>query len=517
MSREWGLESISIKARLRVFFAAVVILMLFGSLLSFAQFRNVSGHAIRLARAEQRITALLQFNNGLITLMSELHRAAEHQQADQFESAAKGLLAAFERQSQTASPNLQDIALENERSAVLVGGIRLMLDAMPERISAFVQLAKRGDWNALHARLLNQTDHTDDVVAALVQQAQADLAGARERLTEELKKAQRRAVKALLVTSLLSLFVAAFLGTLLTYSITGPLSDLDAGTRAIAAGQFDHRIPVKGSDELARVAVSFNRSAGELSRLFEEAQRERTIAETAKTELQHRARELARANADLQQFAYSASHDLQEPVRTLALYSELLQRQYAGRLDARADEYTAVILRGARQAQQLTGDLLAYTRAAADSSEVEGSIDSGLVLDEVLSTLETSIRDQRCTITAGPLPLVKLSEVHLRQLLQNLISNAIKYRGTSDPKVQISAERQQEFWLFAVRDNGLGIDPQYTKKIFGLFKRLHGQEYPGTGIGLAICERVVERYGGQIWVESKRGEGSIFWFTLPAG
>jgi signal transduction histidine kinase len=113
--------------------------------------------------------------------------------------------------------------------------------------------------------------------------------------------------------------------------------------------------------------------------------------------------------------------------------------------------------------------------------------------------------------------LVKLSEVHLRQLLQNLISNAIKYRGTSDPKVQISAERQQEFWLFAVRDNGLGIDPQYTKKIFGLFKRLHGQEYPGTGIGLAICERVVERYGGQIWVESKRGEGSIFWFTLPAG
>ena len=222
------------------------------------------------------------------------------------------------------------------------------------------------------------------------------------------------------------------------------------------------------------------------------------------------------ANADLEQFAYSASHDLKEPLRIVALYSQILKRKYSGQLDESADEYIVYVFRAARQMEQLITDLLAYTQTAQALSTVETPTNVHLILERVLSTLEPQIRSQRCIVASDPLPDVRAHQIHVQQLLQNLIGNAMKYRGDQDPQIKIWAEPKGHEWLFSVRDNGIGIEPQYAKQIFGIFKRLHGHKYPGTGIGLAICHRIIERYGGSIWVESELGQGSTFRFTLPA-
>jgi signal transduction histidine kinase len=516
MAGKWNLQSISIKTRLRVFFSALAILMLLGSIISYRQFRNVSGQATRVARAEQRITALLRLNNHLITLMRLLHRAAEHQDPDQFEQEANNLFNAFQRQSAVANTELLEIAKENETYAVLVSSIQSMLEGLPGRVSAFIQIARQQDWNALRARLLNQADHTDDVVAALVAQAEADLSGARQRLIEDLEQAQRLGANVLALAAVAGLALAALLGSWVTHSITRPLSHLVTGSRALAEGQFTHRVPVNGSDELAHLALVFNRTAEELARLFEEVRDAHAAAEAAQSDLERHAKELARANSDLQQFAYSASHDLQEPLRTVGLYSELLRQHCEGKLDEEAEEYIGFVLRASSQMQQLIADLLAYTQATTAGKDVESVTDVEAVLQRVLYNLEPNLRAQSGTVMASPLPKVKVRDNQIQQLLQNLIGNALKYHSDRDPEIHISAEPQGNYWLFAVRDNGIGIDPQYGKQIFGIFKRLHGQEYPGTGIGLAICQRIVEGYGGKIWVESSLGQGSTFWFTLPS-
>lgn len=224
--------------------------------------------------------------------------------------------------------------------------------------------------------------------------------------------------------------------------------------------------------------------------------------------------ELRRANQDLEQFAYSASHDLQEPARSVKIFSELLAKD-AG-IDDDSREYLTYLMRGATRMEMLVRDLLKYTQV----TKFEGpsaAADAGEALASTLGTLGVMIAETGAQIIAGPLPAVCVHAIHLHQLFQNLIGNAIKYRSPDRPPIiRITAERQQEHWLFSVADNGIGIEPRYTENIFGLFKRLHNDEkYSGTGIGLAICRRIVDRYHGRIWVESTPGEGSTFFFTLP--
>ena len=206
---------------------------------------------------------------------------------------------------------------------------------------------------------------------------------------------------------------------------------------------------------------------------------------------------------------------MREPLRTLAVYSQLLRREYSGRLEADAEEYLEYIHHSARRMEQLVQDVLTYTQTSAAVAPTEASTDAGAVLTQVLTILEPDIRAAGCEVTAGDLPRLQMHEVHVQQLLQNLIVNAVRYRSERAPQISVSAEPQENYWLFSVRDNGIGIDPKYFIHIFGIFKRLHGPTYPGTGIGLAICQRIVEGYGGRIWVESAPGEGATFRFTLP--
>jgi PAS domain S-box-containing protein len=225
--------------------------------------------------------------------------------------------------------------------------------------------------------------------------------------------------------------------------------------------------------------------------------------------------ELRRLNEDLQQFAYSASHDLQEPIRNVAIYSEVVATQYQEVLDADGRQYLGFLVEGGRRLATLINDLLAYTRAGLVEGNVT-SVDSSAVLKHTLSSLAEAIREADATVTSDPLPEVYIGEAHLQQVFQNLIGNALKYRTEDPPQIHISAVNIGTAFRFSVRDNGIGIDPQYKEKIFGVFKRLHrDQKYAGTGIGLAICQRVVERYGGRIWVESESGEGATFFFTIP--
>jgi len=227
--------------------------------------------------------------------------------------------------------------------------------------------------------------------------------------------------------------------------------------------------------------------------------------------------ELRSANADLEQFAYSASHDLQEPMRNVAIFGELLASQYADALDGQGQQFLSYIVAGTRRLERLVRDLLDYVRAAnaEEHSEIV-AIDANDAFAKAVSNLEGAISQAGAQVRADPLPRIQMRAIHLEQIFQNLISNAIKYHSDAIPEVRISAVEQGRDWLFSVKDNGIGIDPGYADLIFGIFKRLHGGEkYPGTGIGLAICRRIVERYRGRIWVESTAGKGSTFFFTIP--
>ena len=226
--------------------------------------------------------------------------------------------------------------------------------------------------------------------------------------------------------------------------------------------------------------------------------------------------ELRRANADLEQFAYSASHDLQEPLRQIAIYSQLLEKRHGGSLEGSAAKYLAFCIDGAHRMETLISGLLAYSQAGKTSDASQEAVDMNGVLDEVRKNLAATIDESKATISSSALPVVQGDAVPLVHLLQNLISNALKYRSEQDPQVRIAATEDGGFWRFSVEDNGIGIPKEFQKQIFGIFKRLHDRTaYPGTGIGLAICQKIVDRYGGRIWVESEPDRGSTFFFTLP--
>ncbi len=232
--------------------------------------------------------------------------------------------------------------------------------------------------------------------------------------------------------------------------------------------------------------------------------------------IQRTAEDLARSNEDLSQFAYVASHDLQEPLRMVSSFVQLLKKKYGDRLDAEADQFIGFAVEGASRMQTLINDLLAYSRLGTRGREL-GPTDSGIALANALANLGAAIHETAAEITHGQLPTVRADGTQLAQVFQNLVGNAIKFRGAATPKIHVDVRREKDHWLFSVRDNGIGIAPEFRDRIFLIFQRLHVRhKYPGTGIGLAVCKKIVERHGGQIWVESEAGDGATFYFTIPA-
>lgn len=228
-------------------------------------------------------------------------------------------------------------------------------------------------------------------------------------------------------------------------------------------------------------------------------------------------RDLSRSNADLEQFAYVASHDLKEPLRNIASYVQLLQRRYQGRLDEDADAFIGYTVDGVRRMQMIINELLVYSRIGTGPL-TRGAVQTGVLVSTALANLKAVIAEAGAVVEVkGPLPVVVGDAGQLSSVFQNLISNGLKYRRDDiRPELTVAVAEQGEFWRFSIIDNGIGIDPQYHRQIFELFKRLHARDrYTGTGIGLAVCQRVIERHGGEIWVESVPGQGASFHFTLP--
>jgi PAS domain S-box-containing protein len=233
-------------------------------------------------------------------------------------------------------------------------------------------------------------------------------------------------------------------------------------------------------------------------------------------ELEHTNDELLRSNSELEQFAYIASHDLQEPLRSIAGSCQLLQRRFGQSLDPAAQEFIDYAVEGAKRMQRLINDLLSYSQVTTKARDPIRT-DCNNVLRQIIGNLRESIEATKATIEYDSLPAVLADSSQVAQLFQNIVANALKFHGTDVPHIIIKASKEKSFWHFSVNDNGIGISPQYFDRIFIIFKRLHGQEeYPGTGIGLATCKKIVERHGGRIWVESQPGNGTTFHFTLPA-
>jgi signal transduction histidine kinase len=271
---------------------------------------------------------------------------------------------------------------------------------------------------------------------------------------------------------------------------------------------------------LAQALTSQAAGAIENARLYEQAKWEIAQRLLAEEKLERYATELERSNQELQQFAYVASHDLQEPLRMVTSYLQLLKQRYGGRLDPDADDFITFAVEGAQRMHQLIQGLLAYSRVGTHGGPFQRT-DVQAVLDKVLANLEVAIQESGAKVTSDPMPTVTADAMQMGQLLQNLISNAIKFTRGRSPRIHIGAQRRQssegiEHWRFSIQDNGIGIERQHASRVFQIFQRLHTRdECPGTGIGLALCRRIVERHGGRIWFESEPGKGTTFYFALP--
>jgi len=268
--------------------------------------------------------------------------------------------------------------------------------------------------------------------------------------------------------------------------------------------------PLDGAEVLARIDTHLS-----LYTLRRELERQNAQLRTEIAARERIQEALQRSNTELEQLAYVASHDMQEPLRMIASYLQLVAQRYQGQLDAEADEFIGFAVDGAKRMQALINDLLAYSRLGTKARPFAPT-DCAAIVDTAIADLRVAIDESGARVSCGPLPVVMADAMQFAQLFRNLLGNAIKFRGAAPPQVHIDAEAADGGWRFTVRDNGIGIAPEYFERIFVLFQRLHGRrEYPGTGIGLALCKKIVERHGGRIWVESTPGSGSVFWFTLP--
>nr|WSX48016.1 CHASE3 domain-containing protein [Streptomyces sp. NBC_00974] len=389
-----------------------------------------------------------------------------------------------------------------------LAAVRDAVETWQERIARPIAAAPAGTPSALASERAAEAKQSFDAVRGALSGQQERLRVDRARAAEDLAATMdlRNGVFTAIALVIAALMVLAF--EALRRGITEPLGQLGADARIIAGGAFDHPIVPTGPADLRRLS-------GEIDFMRRRLVRELAFSEEARLRLDTQAADLQRSNAELEQFAYVASHDLQEPLRKVSSFTQLLQRRYGGQLDARADQYIDYAVDGANRMQILINDLLDFSRVGRVHSELQ-SLDLGPVLDRTLSVLSVSIEETGAVITHDPLPTLAADPTQMGMLWQNLIGNAIKFhRPGETPRVHVTAVPEGELWRFTVTDNGIGIAPEYAEKVFVIFQRLHTKDaYDGSGIGLAMCKKIVEFHGGTICVDPEFRDGARITFTL---
>jgi signal transduction histidine kinase len=330
----------------------------------------------------------------------------------------------------------------------------------------------------------------------------------RQRALSVLDTASQELDAALLIIAIGLAVVVAVLAVVLRATAIRPVHVLAAEARRVADGDFRHEVAQSGPREIRGLGADVNTMR---LRILQEL----SAVQEANEALAGHAAELQRSNAELEQFAYVASHDLQEPLRKVTSFCQLLQRRYGGQLDERADQYIEFAVDGAKRMQVLINDLLAFSRVGRAGAEL-APVDCDTALASAKTNLAAQIEQSGAVVEAGPLPTVVAQPTLLSVVFQNLVGNALKFRGDQPPHVVVAAERDGATWSFSVTDNGIGIEPQYADRVFLIFQRLHDKSaYPGTGIGLAMCRKIIEYFGGRIWLDTEFTDGTRFCFTLP--
>jgi signal transduction histidine kinase len=408
-----------------------------------------------------------------------------------------------------------------------VGQLRQLMPGLPAASAAELAqtLTQAGDWRARYAQpTIKQIQASGKPVASpdiLAGKSefdalrvtfgifQAEVSSARMQALHSLNDASDELQVVLIAIAIGLALAVAGVALVLRRAAIRPAHLLAAEARRVADGDFGHEVAQRGPAEIRALAADVNTMRLRILR-------ELSAVQQANAALATRAAELQRSNAELEQFAYVASHDLQEPLRKVTSFCQLLQRRYGGQLDERADQYIEFAVDGAKRMQVLINDLLAFSRVGRSAADL-GPVASEEALAGATANLSAQLADSGAVIEAGPLPAVRAQLTLLTVVFQNLIGNALKFKGEQPPRVVVSAERDGAFWSFCVTDNGIGIEPQYADRVFLIFQRLHDRAaYPGTGIGLAMCRKIIEYFGGRIWLDTGVADGARFRFTVPA-
>ncbi|MFG2048788.1 ATP-binding protein [Micromonospora sp. NPDC048935] len=483
-----------------------------------------AAEATMAARNRTQIDAVLNQTGPLRVQSQELLNALLDQ-----ETAIRGY--AVSGDPADLSPYKEGLAQEKSVIAAMRGLLRdypqigQELQAVEERTAQWRQsvaepviaTTEQAGTSAGQALVTERARQQFDQVRSTVNDLQQEILAAREQAADDVRTSSNVLVVLLIVAALVVVVAGAVLLLSLDRMVVRPLTGLATQVREVAEGDYQHRIATTGPPEFIQLGDDVDAMRQKIAADLAEVRAARERIEWVNSQLQKQAEELTRSNRDLEQFAYVASHDLQEPLRKVASFCQLLQRRYAGQLDERADQYIAFAVDGAQRMQRLINDLLAFSRIGRlTTGFVE--VDLNKVMGDVAGQTEAARQYADAELTWTDLPVISGEEPLLTNLLANLVSNAIKFRRADvPPTVHVSARLVGSEWEISCQDNGIGIEPEFADKIFVIFQRLHSKDaYPGTGIGLAIVKKIVEYHGGRVWVDTDVPEGTAIRFTLPA-
>ncbi|OLR92762.1 histidine kinase [Actinokineospora bangkokensis] len=501
MSR-WSLRrrsAVASVAVVAIFGAAIIAVALAISNLNSARARLLDQAGPTVIAAEQLTTALVDQETGVrgfaITVRPEFLQPYQDAQGRERAAVAqlRDLLAG---QSAKARADLDEV-------------VRAVDDWRVRYAEPTISSVRRGDLSTDVRDGKVLFDRARAALNALGVDAEEERAASRA----ELNSAASALVATCVVTLGALLLLVVLAAVLLRSAVVAPLSRLTAQVRQVAGGEFEHRVEVAGPEEITDLAADVDVMR---SRILHEL----SVLRSTNAELDVLSADLKRSNAELEQFAYVASHDLQEPLRKVASFCQLLERRYGDKLDDNATQYIGFAVDGARRMQVLINDLLAFSRVGRHTGK-HVDVDSRQLVDQAVRNLAAVVEETGAVVDApAEMPLVRGEVPLLTAVFQNLIGNAVKFRADEPPHVRVTVERDGEDWVFTVADNGIGVEPQFAERVFVIFQRLHGKDaYPGTGIGLAMCRKIVEFHGGRIWLDTDRDQadsrGTTIHFTLP--